>query len=47
MRSSLAPGEIESTGSLSNMDGADGDNYEDCRIELRSHNLVSAKIARF
>lgn len=46
IRSSLAPSEVASTGSLSNMDGADGDNYEDCRIELRSHNLVSSKITR-
>ena len=32
----------ESNGSLSNLDKDDDiDNYEDCRIELRSHNLVN------
>ena len=31
----------DSSESLVSMDGADRDNYEDCRIELRSHNLVS------
>lgn len=37
IRSLLGAG--SSSGVLSDL-GADPDNYEDCRIELRSHNLV-------
>ena len=30
----------DSNNSLNGLDSLDRDNYEDCRIELRSHNLV-------